>query len=194
MRPRQRLSAAYVSLVLFGCADKAIDLFPPNGALATDAETGNSSTRDAVSPAQSEGGGAFGCLSDSDCTSPDAPRCETTLHTCVECVGLDNDCSGRSRSACNRVTNRCALPCATSGDCASDDVCDTNQGVCVECVNNSQCFGPDETLCVQETCVECASDRDCAPDMLCWQTTCVECVTSADCPDGDVCSTRNECR
>jgi Cys-rich repeat protein len=195
MRPRQRLSAAFVSLVLIGCADTAIDLFPPKGELATDAATENipTATRDAVSPAQSEGGGSFGCLSDNDCASPDAPRCEAALRRCVECV-VDDDCGGRSRSMCNRVTNRCALPCGTTADCSFQDVCDTSQGVCVDCVNNSQCVGPNETLCVQETCVECESDQDCAPGTKCWQTTCVECVTSADCPDGGVCSTRNECR
>jgi Cys-rich repeat protein len=187
---RARDAAALMSLTLVACADHAIDLFPQP--TADGATVDPSATRDARTPGRDDSATGVGCLSDTDCT-PSQARCEPSLHVCVQCIAND-DCAGRSRSSCNRETNRCALPCANDADCPSDMVCDPHQGVCVECLDDSQCTDPREGRCTQEECVQCVSAQDCAAGDQCWQFTCVACVTSADCPEGGTCSIDHECR
>jgi hypothetical protein len=54
--------------------------------------------RDAVSElsaSEASIGVGEGCLSDADCTSSCAPRCETTLRICVQCIGAPGDCANQ---------------------------------------------------------------------------------------------------
>jgi hypothetical protein len=172
MRSRLRVGALFSLLVCLGCADTSIELFPSvDGGTDGDAVGADVvAAHDASSRDEDEA--SVGCRSDSDCTSRDATRCEPTLHTCVECIGMD-DCVQHADSACNSVSHSCALPCTTDDDCASSDVCDTSQGACAECLDDSQCTGSHEKKCAQETCVEC--------------------VTSDDCPAGSECTTYHFC-
>jgi len=150
-------------------------------------------SNDVATPYPNEGGAKADCLSDNDCTSSEARRCEPALHVCVQCIGLAGDCANQSKSKCNRVTNKCVLPCSTTGDCSSPDVCDRSQGACAQCLDNSQCVKADEPKCVEENCVQCQGAQDCPPGAHCWQATCVACVTDADCPNGGTCSTDHAC-
>jgi hypothetical protein len=149
--------------------------------------------RDAATELREGEASAGGCLSNTDCPSPSAPRCEPTVHQCVQCVGAA-DCANQANqreSACNLLINQCAPPCITSRDCVLPDVCDVLHGVCVDCLMDSQCGSGRH--CVQEQCVECTINSDCRGDELCWQQRCVACVTNADCPDGGRCSASHDC-
>jgi hypothetical protein len=193
MWTRLRLGALLPFHVLLGCADTSVDLFPsPDGQSTADAPHETSAAAFDATGQSREGGDTSGCLSDSDCTSREATRCEPALHVCVQCIGM-GDCVEGANSTCNRVTNRCVEPCTTDGDCESSDVCDPSQGACAECLDDSQCTQSREKKCVQETCVECANAQDCPAGNLCWQATCVACVTGADCPDKESCSTDHVC-
>jgi Cys-rich repeat protein len=85
------------------------------------------------------------------------------------------------------------LPCTTTSDCSSPDVCDTGQGACAECLDDSQCANSSEPKCIEEQCVQCQSAQDCPSGELCWQAACVQCVTDANCPEGGTCSTDHAC-
>src|ERR1019366_907730 len=140
MWTRLRLGALLPFHVLLGCADTSVDLFPsPDGQSTADApHEASVDAFDAMGQSR-EGGDTFGCLSDSDCTSRDAKRCEPALHVCVRCIE----------------------PCTTDGDCESSDVCDPSQGACAECLDDSDC--PAGTECWQAACVACVTGADC-PD------------------------------
>jgi hypothetical protein len=197
MRIRQRLGAlpCLVWLVLPGCGDTSVELFPSAGALgAADGATVDGASADATGEIPGDDGAAApGCRSDADCTSHEATRCEPALHVCVECIGVD-DCAGHGNSTCNRVTDRCVSPCTVNDDCPWPEVCDVAQGACAECLDDSQCASTrDEKRCAQERCVQCESAQDCPTGAQCWQATCVDCVTDADCRDGGTCSTGHVC-
>jgi hypothetical protein len=193
VQSRKGVGASLFLLVFLACGNGTIDLFPPQRDQPTDAARQDQVTDDVATSSQNEDGPNVGCRSDADCTSSDAPRCESALHVCVQCVGLAGDCPNPPESKCNRVTNKCVLPCATSGDCSSPDVCDGSQGACAECLDDLQCAKSDEPRCVEEQCVQCQGAQDCSPGAHCWQATCVACVTDADCPEGGTCSTDHAC-
>ena len=165
-----------------------------------EAETAGPSLQDAVAEVREAEAGAMeeastmteGCLSSTDCTSPDYPRCEPTQHLCVQCIGATGDCANQRESVCNRVTDRCELPCASNGDCTAPDVCDLTQGACADCLQNSQCPSS-APYCISEECVECTTNSDCTNGEVCWHQRCVACITSAQCHDGGTCSTYHEC-
>jgi hypothetical protein len=196
MRIRQRVGAlpCLLWLVLPGCGDTSVELFPSLGARgAADGAAVDEASADAAGQIPDEDGAGPGCRSNADCTSRQATQCEPALHVCVQCIEMD-DCAGHGDSTCNRVTNRCVSPCQDNHDCPSSDVCDVAQGACAECLDDSQCASTgDEKICSQETCVECESAQDCPAGSRCWQATCVACVTDADCRDGGTCSTDHAC-
>jgi hypothetical protein len=166
-------------------------------AQANDAVSPNQVGADAIADVGSprdESGATVGCLSDTDCRDPQMPRCESVLHLCVECV-LNGDCASQPGTKCNRITNKCELPCTRTSDCSAPDVCDTNQGVCADCLNSdTQCTTAGEPRCFQEQCVQCLVGQDCGSAKQCWNHTCVTCVTNADCSAGTACSTSHECK
>jgi len=160
-----------------------------------DGQTQGDVSRNAMSDARPDEAGMTapgGCLSDADCTSSNLPRCETTLHTCVQCIGAPGDCANQTESVCNRVTDHCELPCTSNSDCHSPDVCDIQQGACADCLTDSQCESS-APHCVAERCVECTASSQCHGGEVCWQERCVACVTNADCHDAGKCSTNHNC-
>ena len=181
-------SACLVALV--ACGDANIGLFPDE---PPDAEVSESAVYDApleATPDEEVDNGPT-CGSGASCP-PETPRCEPALMVCVECVA-DSDCAGRTESKCNRVTDKCELPCSTDADCDPPDICDDRQGICADCRSDAECAGTREPRCLVEQCVECLSDADCAFDQHCWQHACVVCVTNADCPRDASCATTHVC-
>jgi hypothetical protein len=109
-------------------------------------------------------------------------------------------------------------PSCTSDDAcaASNEVCSTDKGRCVQCVSDAQCNGKRCDL-AQNVCVDCIDASDCAglvcdPDThyclpgcasaldcnrlspICSGTRgiCVQCETDQDCHFGETCS-RGQC-
>ena len=176
--------------VLFACSDGDVRLFPDE---TPDAGIGDSAIVDTpLEAANAEEDVSEGiCGSTASCPH-ETPRCEPALMVCVECVA-DSDCVGRTESKCNRVTDKCELPCASDADCNAPDICDERQGICADCRSDAQCAGTSEPRCLVEQCVECLSDADCAFAQHCWQHACVVCVTNADCPRDASCATSHVC-
>ncbi|MBM4354867.1 MAG: formylglycine-generating enzyme family protein [Deltaproteobacteria bacterium] len=84
------------------------------------------------------------------------------------------------------------VPCVSSKECAVDEVCDKEKGVCVECLVDDDC-GPDSMCSAAGTCVPaipCESDKTCKElQMVCDKEkgVCVECLTDPDCPASGYC-------
>ena len=182
--------AAGCLVVLVACGDGDVGLFPDETADAAIRESpASDASFETTSDEEIDSGRA--CGSSVSCP-PETPRCEPALMVCVECVA-DSDCVGRTESKCNRVTDKCELPCASDTDCHAPDICDESQGICADCRSDAQCAGTSEPRCLVEQCVECLSDADCAFGQHCWQHACVVCVTNADCPRDASCATTHVC-
>ncbi len=143
---------------------------------------------------QNETGTAPACGTDSDCRDTAQAHCDPRLNACVQCL-TDAHCTGKPESKCDRVTETCGLPCASSRDCAAThQTCDTAQGVCAECLSDAQCSGQTSRCDMQQReCVQCLSPLDCASPMKCWQQVCVACVINSDCAESGACSASHEC-
>ena len=132
-------------------------------------------------------GECFACVDDSQCTQPGLPRCDSALHSCVQC-GVSSDCA--SGQVCEPTARQCVTACPDGGRCpASAPLC-SSRGLCVGCQANADCAGAaGGVTCNTATgqCVQCASKAQCnstAP--LCDPTTnrCVGCVSATDCREG----------
>jgi hypothetical protein len=112
-----------------------------------------------------------GCCTNADCPLA-TPVCNAT-NQCVGC-GADQDCAGRSSTACN----------ATSG-------------ACVQCTKDSQCGGTTATCNTStHTCVGCTQRSDCPGTcQACSNGSCVA-VKNADDPGkcGGTCDGAGECK
>jgi hypothetical protein len=194
-RQQEAATDTWIPTLDWDAADADSDEYVEAG---TEAE--GSSPQDAVAEVGEAEAGATveasttteGCLSNADCASLESPRCEPTQHVCVQCIGAPGDCANQRESVCNRITNRCELPCTSNDGCMSPDVCDLTQGACADCLQNSQCPAG-APYCVSEECVECMTISDCKNGQVCWHQRCVACVTNADCHEGGTCSTYHEC-
>lgn len=86
---------------------------------------------------------------------------------------------------------RVEVPCRSDRECgATNQVCDTGAGRCVDCVRAADCLTPD-TTCAGNRCVpivRCTSSRMC-PGQVCDTTrgVCVDCVGDVDCPTAQAC-------
>ena len=86
-----------------------------------------------------------GCCTDSDC-SGSTPYCNTTTHTCVQCLS-DSDCScAKGTPVCSNNQCGCAVECSTSssgGSCGcwpNGEVCDQgSSGACPSDCSTSNC-------------------------------------------------------
>lgn len=77
------------------------------------------------------------CTSDTDCTSTDAPKCDTASGSCVECLA-DGDCSDGWQNKCDTSTGDC-VECLANADCSANEwggLCD--QGICT-CKADTDC-------------------------------------------------------
>jgi hypothetical protein len=91
------------------------------------------------------------------------------------------DCAAEER--CNLDEGVCAFACADNGDCLEGETCDTaagdGGGVCVSDGTGGN-NGP-----------QCTVDEDCLDDETCEDGTCVvagdECTTADDCEGDDIC-------
>jgi hypothetical protein len=122
-------------------------------------------------------GTCVACTADAHCKAAGYPRCDATLHRCVEC-SVAADCgTGRVRH-----DNFCAIPCS-AGCPASAPICDD---VCSACDDNVGCQGsPAGPICFEHVCGTCRDDTACGGGTpRCDPVThdCVQCRTNADCP------------
>ena len=84
------------------------------------------------------------CAVDSDCTSPAAPKCDTTANECVACL-TSADCSAPTPEC--SPANIC-VGCLTSADCAgATPVCDTASSQCKACENDFSATNPGPLSC-----------------------------------------------
>lgn len=159
------------------------------------------------------------CLSDTNCTSPNAPICDPTTKACVAC-STDAGCAAKDPStpacstsgacvactatnetackgstpACDPTTNTC-VQCTESADCSSPTaVCDTSTKTCVQCLEAADCPSGGACNPTTHTCVACNSSADCASvTPICTNNTCGACTTDAACkakdPAAPVCNT-----
>lgn len=108
-------------------------------------------------------GGAPECITDADCTSPTAARCNTDNGTCVPC---DNS------TQCVGVPG--ASVCATEASTISG----VSAGTCVECTATEGCTDPTTCNLTANTCdgedrdtlaacQACTNDDQCGPDHAC---------------------------
>ena len=151
-----------------------------------------------------------GCGSNADCAGDagvlEGPVCDTSTGACVECV-TDADCTSPNARVCDPDGNLC-LPCRVSADCAQNSdgpICmdfgqfDLGIGTC-GCTANSDCAGrAGGARCVSdgspyEKC-GCAAASDCAAsedghlciDPLAGGWPQCGCNTTADCPTAESC-------
>src|SRR5690606_17857628 len=115
-----------------------------------------------------------------------------TEQTCVTVqVGCtsDDDCTDQ---VCDTNTGLC-VDCLGDGDCDEGETCDMTTNTCTEqgCLGNEDCTGG--LVCVGGTCEQCTMDSQCTMDEFCTiDGVCgvPECDTDADCPDGQICELR----
>jgi len=132
-------------------------------------------------------GECFPCVSDGNCSQASGrPRCDTSVHICVQC-GVVCDCP--TGWSCKSM--RCVQTCQTEANCsAGGTFCE--DGICAQCNDDHACPVSNVPYCASEThqCVACLSDQQCTRDApRCNPTTggCVACLTRIDCPAGDAC-------
>jgi hypothetical protein len=90
-----------------------------------------------------------GCCGHADCPLS-APVCNAA-NQCVGCTA-DQNCSGRSATACNTTTGVC-VQCTKSSQCnGTKATCDLSKNICVGCTQRSDCPGTCQT-CIGGTCV-----------------------------------------
>ncbi len=100
------------------------------------------------------------CTTDADCPT-DAPRCDTEINRCVECLE-DGDCPD---GMCDLESRMCVgRGCMSDDDCPDDEMCDIDSGMCVGsgCRDDDDCGG-DTPFCDEEEgiCVGCTDDTEC---------------------------------
>jgi hypothetical protein len=116
----------------------------------------------------------------SDLCVDDTPACGPD-NTCVACVS-NTECDTPGAARCDTTTNTCT-GCDDSAQCADFEgltACNTVDGACVEC------FGDDRGACGEDVCDAstnaCAVGRTAG-----GQGLCEDCVSDAECGAGQVC-------
>jgi hypothetical protein len=90
-----------------------------------------------------------GCCSNADCPLA-TPVCNAA-NKCVAC-SADQDCNGRSATACNPTTGAC-VQCTKDSQCGGTTAtCNTSTNTCVGCTQRSDCPGTCQT-CSNGSCV-----------------------------------------
>ena len=175
---------------------------PATGGQSPVTNTGGSATGGANTGGMATGGTpGTNCQTSLDCvTAPNSQTiCDTTTHSCVQCV-LPADCGDCSTpGTCYDCTlNKCVAydSCATSTDCPNGRACDTTRGRCVDCTVDTDCTTGQK--CVAQTCrIGCSSDNACTPSgQLCNTTAgyCVQCNSVLKCTTaGLVCDPTGLC-
>jgi hypothetical protein len=144
----------------------------------------------------------FECAFDFDCPRPGQGAKQTVCinKRCVECAS-GADCPAARPFCMTDLNEECVdnavRPCACRQcrddvDCASGQVCNDENGSCVECVSDPDCAGrPGTPVCIDGSCKQCRSRTDCESD-FCHPTDHV-CSESCDpdapspCPEGFSC-------
>jgi len=138
--------------------------------------------------------GPQGCISDQDCTSPQAPVCDLEAGTCTSCSAGSNP-----DAACEAADP--LTPVCIEGDCVacSNDDVGSCTGATPVCLDNAcvACTEADVSACPEETpacgpentCVECtetdlAACEDTTPLCDAGTNACVGCTAHEQCPAG----------
>ena len=138
-----------------------------------------------------------GCCTSADCPLT-TPVCSSS-NQCTKCSS-DNDCSGRSATACDATTGAC-VQCTQNGQCGTSAVCDTTTNKCVGCTQRSDCPGACQT-CSAGACVAVKSADDasrcagtCDSNGECkakagqkCDAVAAGCITGTTCADGYCCN------
>jgi len=140
-------------------------------------------------------GGGGACSGDGDC-GPMAPYCDSSSHTCVQCITTTNCGNGRM---CNTTNNTC-VQCLMDGDCGAPTPYCSPMGQCVQCTTMANCGAMQTCNTNDYRCVAtCGSNADCrAPTAVCDTTMmyCVQCLASTDCTGNaglaPICDTAND--
>lgn len=145
--------------------------------------------------------GCVQCNTSSDCTSPNAPFCDASTHTCGPCTGdgPSGGCINPAKPACiasGSLAGTCQQCSATnSSQCSgSTPICNTTTDTCTGCTNNSQCSGS-TPLCDANkgTCIPCNGDNGSGATEACPTSgnpycsstgACAKCASDADCTNG----------
>ena len=95
----------------------------------------------------------------------------TSKFSCGEC-NTDAECTTADAPVCNTNTNRCGKGCTMDAQCASQSGtphCDTTAGVCVACASSAQCTSATSPVCSPNTkkCVACNAVTPPTSDNLC---------------------------
>lgn len=134
------------------------------------------------------------CVSDSDCTDPEYPRCING--TCTRECFNDIDCPLPGQ-AC--VDNQCIEPGCAVDLCPQGQWCDVSDGQCKPgCDEDSDCVSPDTCNLLTHQCgqTDCCGGL-CDPlHQYCDSLTCQcvgQCQNDGDCPTGFECNADARC-
>ena len=185
--------------------------------------------------------GSLGCSTSRDCSPPDTicsadSRCVTGCVAnpalCVggsSCNGLTGECAGGGIGApcasdqgcdppdvvCRLSTGTCQPGCTVSPVCATDEVCNPQNGHCCapgsagcpmqtppmkSCNSDSECPNPPTNICSGGLCVPgCSTGGLCAAPLLCDPTSghcsppSTTCARDVDCDAGSYCTQAGSC-
>ncbi len=176
-------------------------------ACATNADCVGNPSGPACVTSGMKAGSCVVCQSDSDCTSPGAPKCDVIANTCVACLS-SGDCKAPT-PVCNTTSNLC-VGCASNADCTTAaPVCDTASQTCKPCQNDYAASNPGPDSCptaalpaCQPTgaplagqCGQCSSINNTACSMSTTTPICVTgsatcgCTKDSDCNPDSYCDT-----
>lgn len=202
-----RAARLFIGLGLMACNGRFdFDVPPPEGGRGGSGGDGGASATGAGGANPGGSGGAVGCGTrrecpdvlhcsqgkcvecgiDADCSSAEAPRCDSSRRRCVACL-LDTDC--KVGFTCDDLANRCLRVCGEKMACPpTAHGCDEGRGVCYECDADHECSAsPLGPRCAADGsgCVQCRVDGDCT-GQFCDPLTgrCVGCRDGGDCATG----------
>lgn len=105
-------------------------------------------------------GSCVQCVLDTDCTSPDAPRCDTAANTCTGC-NAPGQCSRFGETpACNAADGTCVECTAAERDACDEFACKTTPG-------EGQYTCSEQEVGSATQCGTCVSDAACGANMAC---------------------------
>jgi hypothetical protein len=100
------------------------------------------------------------CLTNTDCVTAAAPRCDAQAGRCSGCRG-NGDCSTIPGKPICRADDGQCVKCAVDADCTSDPAgprCNTDTNTCSQCVVDSDCLTPTASRCGEGRCQPCVND------------------------------------
>ncbi len=106
------------------------------------------------------GGSCVQCLVDTDCTDPDAPRCDTTSNTCAGCNAVGQCSRFDATSACNLNDGKCVECTAAERAACEDFACQTTPG-------DGQYTCSTQEVDSAGRCEPCLSDAACDTGLAC---------------------------